>query len=150
MINFLSKIRKEKGIKQNQLAKAIGRSPQEISSFEKGKSTLPKDVLLRIANFLGTSLEDIFEDNHSSILDDNTKARLVESVDAAGFYKEYGQKLVLKIAGEVYTLLSTLEALRTDEEKEKFMKALEKKYFVGLAANCLIQKKFNDHEQQHK
>jgi len=142
--NFLGRIIKDKGVKQNQLAKFISRSPQEISNFVKGKARLPKEDLLRIANFLNVTLEEIFEDKPSDILDDSTKIRLVESVDAAGFYKEHGQEFVLKVAGEVYTLLNTFEALKTDDEKEKFVKSLEKKYFIGLAANCLIQKKFND------
>ncbi len=144
MQNFLKRIRKEKGVKQYVLADLVGKSPQEISSFEKGKTNLPKEALLRIANYLNITIDEIFDDKPSNFFNENTKAIMVESVEVASFHNELGRAIVLEIAQEVFDLLSVFEALKTDEEKKKFIKSLKKKYLIGLAADCLINKKFSN------
>lgn len=147
MKNFLSQIRKERGIKQNQLAKAVGKTPQEISSFEKGKTNLTREVLMRIANYLNTTIEDIFDDKPSDFMNDDTKALMVESVEVASFHNELGREAVLEIAQEVFDNLRMYACLKTEEEKKKFQKSLKKKYITGLAADCLINKKFSNESQ---
>ena len=147
MQNFLKRIRKERGVKQNELAKIVGKTPQEISSFEKGKTNLSKEVLLRISNHLNTTIDEIFDNKPSDFSNENTKALMFESVEVASFHNELGRSVVLEIAQEVFDLLSVYDCLKTDEEKKKFVKSLKKKYLIGLAADCLINKKFSNDPQ---
>lgn len=140
--NFLSQIREKRGIKQKVLAEAVGKSPQTISDFERGKINLSKEVLLRIANYLNTTIDEIFDDKPSDFQNEHTKKRMIESVEIASFHNELGREIVLEIAQEIFDLLSMYDCLKTDEEKKKFIKSLKKKYLIGLAANSLINKKF--------
>ena len=60
MKNRIEEIRKEKGIRQEEFAKALGVSRQTISSLENGRYN-PSIVLAhKIARYFSLTIEDIF------------------------------------------------------------------------------------------
>ncbi len=59
MYENYAKIRDAKGLKDADVAKATGISPGTISDWKKGRYQLKYDKLLRIAEFLGVSAEQL-------------------------------------------------------------------------------------------
>ena len=60
MKNRLEEIRKERGIKQEELAAALEVSRQTIGSLENGRYNPSILLAFKIARFFGTAIEDIF------------------------------------------------------------------------------------------
>ena len=60
MKNRLEELRKERGIKQEQLASVLEVSRQTISSLEKGRYNPSIQLALKIARYFEMSIEDIF------------------------------------------------------------------------------------------
>lgn len=60
MKNKIESIRNEKGIKQDELAKAMGVSRQTISSLENGRYNPSILLAYNIARFFGMTIEDVF------------------------------------------------------------------------------------------
>ena len=68
MKNRIESIRKERGILQTDLAKAMGVSRQTISSLENGRYDPSILLAYKIARFFGMSIEEVFifdEEGHS-------------------------------------------------------------------------------------
>lgn len=60
MKNHLEQLRKERGVRQEELAAAMGVSRQTIISLEKGRYNPSILLAFRLANYFGRSIEDIF------------------------------------------------------------------------------------------
>lgn len=60
MKNRLEEIRKERGIKQDELAKVLDVSRQTISSIENGRYNPSIILAFKIARFFDMSIEEIF------------------------------------------------------------------------------------------
>lgn len=60
MKNRLEEIRKEHGLKQEDLGKALGVSRQTVISLEKGKYNPSINLAFKIARYFQLSIEDIF------------------------------------------------------------------------------------------
>ena len=60
MKNRLDELRKERGIKQEQLASLLEVSRQTISSLEKGRYNPSIQLAFKIARYFDMSIEDIF------------------------------------------------------------------------------------------
>ena len=60
MKNKIESIRKERGILQEEFAKAMGVSRQTISSLENGRYNPSILLAYKIAKFFGLSIEDVF------------------------------------------------------------------------------------------
>ena len=60
MKNKLEEIRKLKGLKQDELADAMGVSRQTISSLENGRYNPSVILAIRLARYFGMRVEDIF------------------------------------------------------------------------------------------
>ena len=58
--NRVEKLRKERGLKQEEFAKAIRVSRQTVSSIETGKYNPSLDLAFTIADFFGMTIEEIF------------------------------------------------------------------------------------------
>ena len=58
--NRLEEIRKERGIRQEELAAALGVSRQTIGSLENGRYNPSIVLAFKIARYFGMSIEDIF------------------------------------------------------------------------------------------
>lgn len=60
MKNRLEEIRKERGLRQEELARALRVSRQTISSLEKGRYNPSIILAFKIARFFEMTIEDIF------------------------------------------------------------------------------------------
>lgn len=60
MKNYLEKLRKERGIKQEELADVLEVSRQTISSLEKGRYNPSIQLAFKIARYFDLRIEDIF------------------------------------------------------------------------------------------
>lgn len=58
--NYVESLRKERGLNQEEFAKALKVSRQTISSIENGKYNPSLDLAFEIADFFGKSIEEIF------------------------------------------------------------------------------------------
>ena len=63
MKNRLEALRKEKGIRQEDLAQALGVSRQTVISLEKGKYNPSLSLAFRLARYFGLPIEAIFDDS---------------------------------------------------------------------------------------
>lgn len=60
MKNRIEEIRKERNIRQEEFAKALGVSRQTISSLENGRYNPSITLAYRIAKFFGMTIEEVF------------------------------------------------------------------------------------------
>ena len=60
MNNKIEAIRKERGIRQEEFAKAMGVSRQTISSLENGRYNPSIGLAHRIAKYFGMAIEEVF------------------------------------------------------------------------------------------
>lgn len=60
MKNRLEEIRKERGIKQEELALSLGVSRQTIGSLENGRYNPSITLAFKIARYFGMTIEEIF------------------------------------------------------------------------------------------
>jgi len=60
MKNRIETIRKERGILQDEMAKAMGVSRQTISSLENGRYNPSIMLAYKIAKYFGMTIEDVF------------------------------------------------------------------------------------------
>ena len=60
MDNHVKKLRKERGLSQEEFARAIRVSRQTVSSIETGKYNPSLDLAFIIADYFGKTIEEIF------------------------------------------------------------------------------------------
>ena len=63
MKNRLEALRREKGVRQEDLAQALNVSRQTIISLEKGKYNPSLALAFRLARYFGLQIEEIFDDS---------------------------------------------------------------------------------------
>lgn len=63
MINHLEELRKQRGIRQEDLAQALGVSRQTVISLEKGKYNPSLALAFKLARYFGLSIEELFDDS---------------------------------------------------------------------------------------
>ena len=67
MKNRIEEIRKERGIRQEEFAKAIGVSRQTISSLETGRYNPSILLAYKIAKYFGMTIEEVFVFEEESV-----------------------------------------------------------------------------------
>lgn len=63
MTNKLEALRKERGIRQEDLAQALGVSRQTVISLEKGKYNPSLALAFKLARYFALPIESIFDDS---------------------------------------------------------------------------------------
>ena len=63
MKNRIEEIRKERGVRQEELATALGVSRQTVISLEKGKYNPSLALAFKLARVFGLPIEEIFDDS---------------------------------------------------------------------------------------
>ena len=58
-MNNLKKLRKEKGIGQVEISKALDIGQSSYSRYESGNSDIPTDVLKKLSDYFGVSIDTI-------------------------------------------------------------------------------------------
>ena len=80
----LKELRKQKHISQTDLAKALNMKQTTISSYEKGKTQPPIEVLIDIANYFNVSLDYLLERQYENKIDlaslSKTKQNIIKMV----------------------------------------------------------------------
>lgn len=61
--NKLEELRKQRGIRQEDLAQALGVSRQTVISLEKGKYNPSLALAFKLARYFALTIEDIFDDS---------------------------------------------------------------------------------------
>ena len=85
MENNLKRLRKDRKIKQTELAKVIDVTPQAYSRYELGQRELGYDMLCKLADYYGVSVDYLI--GHVS----NPLADRPMSDVAENFIREYGE-----------------------------------------------------------
>ena len=67
MKNRLEALRKERGIRQEDLAQALGVSRQTVISLEKGKYNPSLALAFKLARYFALPIEDIFDDSDEQV-----------------------------------------------------------------------------------
>ena len=67
MKNRLEALRKEKGVRQEDLAQALGVSRQTVISLEKGKYNPSLSLAFRLSRYFGIPIEAIFDDSDERV-----------------------------------------------------------------------------------
>ena len=67
MKNRIEQIRKERGIRQEELAKSMGVSRQTISSLETGKYNPSIALAYKISRYFGMTIEEVFVFEEESV-----------------------------------------------------------------------------------
>ena len=63
MKNRLEELRKQRGVRQEDLAQALGVSRQTVISLEKGKYNPSLSLAFRLARYFAMPIEEIFDDS---------------------------------------------------------------------------------------
>lgn len=91
----IADVRREKNVKQGELAKAIGVSRAYLSQIEKGKRNLTLSRQREIATFLGVDPSELVD---FSAATDTDKAEILAMLDAAD---ERQRALILSLARQI-------------------------------------------------
>ena len=67
MKNRLEMLRKEKGVRQEDLAQALGVSRQTVISLEKGKYNPALALAFKLARYFAMPIEEIFDDSDEQV-----------------------------------------------------------------------------------
>ena len=67
MKNRLEALRKERGVRQEDLAQALGVSRQTVISLEKGKYNPSLALAFRLARYFALPIEEIFDDSDERV-----------------------------------------------------------------------------------
>ena len=57
----LKELRKAAGIRQNELAQALGRTPRNVRQWENGERGLPMGMVFPLARILGVTVQRVME-----------------------------------------------------------------------------------------
>ena len=63
MKNKLEELRKQRGVRQEDLAQALGVSRQTVISLEKGKYNPSLSLAFKLARYFAMPIEEIFDDS---------------------------------------------------------------------------------------
>jgi len=97
----IRRLRQTKGLSQKDLASYVGVTYQQIQNYEKGKSKIPVDRLIKIAEALEVSLDYFlkeFDNNHNKVSE--SELALLQT-----YYKNISSEKVRK---QILSLLHTL------------------------------------------
>lgn len=61
MYRHIRDLREDKDLKQRQLAAHLGCSQRSYSDYERGKTSIPVDVLIELSRFYGTSVDYLLD-----------------------------------------------------------------------------------------
>ena len=131
----LTAVRKEKGIKQGDLADAVGLSQRSLTSYERGHAIPRKSTIRKLAAALDVTVEYLTNDE----IDDPDACRVIEEqIEIAR------SKFGSKGAREATELMNRNAALfaggsLNQEEKDAFFQALMTAY---VTAKTMASKKF--------
>lgn len=107
----LKKIRKEKGISQEELATRLNVVRQTISKWEKGLSVPDAERLIKLSEILETSVGTLLGDTMEAAADKNVISRQLEQLNTQLAEKSRRNSRIWKTAAIVFIILAVLSIL---------------------------------------
>jgi len=101
--NLISKLRKEKGLSQQNLADQLGVSPKTISKWECGNGLPDVAILKKVSEVLGITIEELLEGNISNSSPSKSS-----------------NKVTLIIALVVLSIIIVIPFMKNEKEKHKY------------------------------
>ena len=97
----LSALRKEAGLSQGQLADAVGIPQRTLSFYERKADHVPSDLLPKLANALGVTIEDLLGLRSGNGSKRGPKSRLERQFDAIRKLPRGRQQFVSQVLDEL-------------------------------------------------
>lgn len=94
IMNNINKLMDQKSVKGIDLANAIGTTPGSISRFKKGVSTPTCEQLIKIADYFGVTLAELFGAPDKSIILDDDESKIIRALRENPNYKEVINKIL--------------------------------------------------------
>lgn len=107
----LKKIRKEKGISQEELATRLNVVRQTISKWEKGLSVPDAERLIKLSEILETSVGTLLGDTMEAAADKNVISQQLEQLNTQLAEKSRRNSRIWKTAAIVFIILAVLSIL---------------------------------------
>lgn len=67
MYQRIRDLREDRDLTQTQVAKMLGMSQTGYSKYETGENDIPTDILIKLANFYGTSIDYLLDQTKNSV-----------------------------------------------------------------------------------
>ncbi len=83
MGNRIRDLREDKGMRQSDLAKAVGIDQRTISNYEIGKTNPDSDALIKLADFFGVSIDYLLGRTNYNTSTNQERAFLIEKIKKA-------------------------------------------------------------------
>ena len=109
--NFLKKLRKEKGITQEQLAEILNVSGRTVSRWENGNNMPDIDILIELADFYEVDIRELIDgERKSENMDKKTKETVIKAAEYMNMGTEQYTKRVrlLLQTGAVFWFVAIL------------------------------------------
>ena len=131
----LVKLRKLKGITQDEFASAVGVSRQSVYKWESGQSYPEVMKLVEIKNLFGISIDDLLDDSYEVVIPERKKKRISkkdkERIEREVEIEEAAAEAAVEPAFEetVPAVEETVEAPATEEKPEEKKKGFFARLF---------------------
>lgn len=118
------KLRKLKGLTQDELASAVGVSRQAVYKWESGQSYPEVPKLLEMKLLFGISIDDLFDESYEVVLPEKKRKRRISSETKATIEKEVNEELkteespVAETKEEILVTAKVEASVSASEEKE--------------------------------
>ncbi len=99
--DFMRRLRKEKGLTQEQLAEILGVAGRTVSRWETASNMPDLSILIQIANFFGVEIEEILDGERRS---DNTENKNNETLSKVADYDKAKKEKKLKITQTAFLI----------------------------------------------
>ena len=109
------KLRKLKGLTQDEFASAVGVSRQAVYKWESGQSYPEVPKLLEMKLLFGISLDDLLDENYEVILPEKTKRRRVSAEKKAAIEESVKKEIVKEAEAEDVVLADPVPAVVAEE-----------------------------------
>lgn len=114
--NFLSELRRKKGLSQEQLGEKIGVTNKTISRWETGKYLPPVDALEALSNFYGITINEILSG---------------KSLSAEEFKKSAEENLKDTLSTSAFTIKDKIEFYKSKWKKDHAMGMIIEVILIG-------------------
>jgi len=97
----ISTLRKAKGLTQQELGDLIGISQKQVTDYERGRTRLTDEMLVRFAVVLGTSSDNLLGLKDIDIPDESISLRFSRRIKEIEQLPEQKKKLVLQLLDDL-------------------------------------------------
>lgn len=122
MIDRIRKIRKSRGISQSELARLIGINQTQYNRYETGRTKIPSDIILRIAQELGTTVDYLLtgqtmQKAPKGFFENDIFAKLYEVLSAEKL-EEYPEEELTMLRGAARLIIERVEQKKAQHRRK--------------------------------